>query len=741
MVEKTNNLSSSSELMPISNKQNYIAQSNKNDSLKEFWFDFIKRRWLLISGFTCLVITAIVYWAFQQSPIYQGKFLLLLEKPNFTDNQNQLENNQLQNNQLQNNSANSSVDYSTEVKLLGSASVLAPILKEISLEYPDIYQDINLADSKNFKINQVEQSKIIEVLFTDENPEKVQFVLDKLSNHYLEKQLNPFSKNINEGLKFIQSQTSQLQNKVNAIENKLQNLRKQNNLIDPQITAQELTRQLVSDQQEYSQTKVLLQEARNNFNKLQKQLNLTPQQAIVIISLSESKRYQDLQKQLAQIDLELAKESAIFTEESPIIINLREKKENTLQLIKAEIAKFTSRSSRNNAKNTTDLILNSNIQIKSELAQTLLNQERKVQELDIKQKNLEKSLAELTKKNTQMPAIISQYNKLQRELNISADSLKRWLQTKEDLEIKKAKNRVTWTIISPTQLQALSLLPFSGYNLIILVVGSLILCTFLIFTIDLIDDSIYNIFQLKRATIRPVLASIPQNKKYKFLPINREKFYPSFAKILKSQPDNSNSLFGLESFYDMYTNLHILNSDNLVNSVVISSVNSRVGATSVSLNFAKAVAAMGKKVLLIDTNFKNPQINHFLELKNSQGLSDVLTEKTGLFSVIQTIPEQNNLSVITAGNVSSHIYRLFFTPILKTTINNLATSQMFDLIIYDTSSLLELSGTKVIASRTDGVILVVEMGQTKGKKVKQVVEQLNIARIPVLGVVANGITC
>lgn len=143
-------------------------QSQEEDNGKTpYLLELFKRRWAFILGATLGVTTGVTWWTFQQSPIYQGKFMLLVEKPM----ESQTQQNQLGTG-LDGGNTNTNIDYSTEVQILGSASVLSPILKEISDRYPDIYEDINLQNLENLDIKQLDKTKLIEVSFRDEDPEK-----------------------------------------------------------------------------------------------------------------------------------------------------------------------------------------------------------------------------------------------------------------------------------------------------------------------------------------------------------------------------------------------------------------------------------------------------------------------------------------------------------------------------------------------------------------------------------------
>ncbi len=61
----------------------------------------------------------------------------------------------------------------------------------------------------------------------------------------------------------------------------------------------------------------------------------------------------------------------------------------------------------------------------------------------------------------------------------------------------------------------------------------------------------------------------------------------------------------------------------------------------------------------------------------------------------------------------------------------------FDLVIYDTSNLLDCVDTNFLATHTDRILMVVRVAKTKRSVVKQVIAQLENFRLPTLDVVAN----
>lgn len=717
---------------------NQEEMDTDNDFVK--FFAVLKRRWLVFLVMTLGVTAGVGYWTYQLSPIYQGKFLLLIEKPQDQNNANT--NNNINIDGTLSPTSPGTVDYNTEVEILGSPSVLVPILEKVAVEYPDIFDDINLPTNENLSIKQLENTKIVEVAFKNKNPEKIKFVLDKIADSYLTKNLGDNENNINEGLKFVRNQVPQLEKKVVSLETQLQNLRQENKFIDPQAKSTELTQQLVSIEQEYLSAQIDLKQANASYKNLEKQLNLTLEQAIAVNDLNQSKQYQSLSKELQDLEIEIATKSAVFTDISPQMITLNEKKENLVKLLEEERKKVLSQHS-GKINNQQSINLSSPNEIRTKLTEQMLLKGNEIKMLETKIENLKIALDDVNERISKMPTITRKYTDLQRELQANADSLKRFLETREKLELENAQNIVNWRVISPPSVKEEPIYPVPLNNLMMGLLGGLIAGTVTASLIDLLDGKIYSLSQLKEVTIYPVLGQIPWHKNSvknvmgKVLPsFNTESSVGWMSKT--AQPQEYTSSDWIESFRNFLTNIDSLNANSVVNSLVISSPNSMEGKSTISLNLAQTAVAMGRKVLLIDADLRLPQLHRLLGIENNQGLSEVLNSELELESVIQEFPEWDNLSVITAGNVSDDPTKLLYSQKMQEIVKLLNNSQTFDLIIYDSPCLLGFIDAKIIAPNTNGLILVMRLGRSDRNSLRQVTAQIKISRVPLLGIVANG---
>lgn len=713
------------------------------DNINSFsqFFSLLKRRWIVFTTVTIGVTVTVGLWTYQQPPIYQGKFMLLVEKFEEKGKSDANIDGSISSSQPV------GIDYNTEIKILSSASVLSPILEEVALKYPDIYKDINLEKLDNLTIKPLEDTKIVEVTFKNKDPEKIKYVLDQIADTYLANNLAENKNNINEGLKFVRNQVPQLENKVTTLQTQIQTLRQQYQFIDPQVKATELAEQLILIEKDYLAAKIQLQQANSAYINLQQQLNLSPEQAIAVNSLTESPTYQNSLKQLQELEVELAIQSAIFTDESPQIITLKEKKENLIQLLKQESQSVLNQKFENITVQES-IALSSPNQIRTKLTEELLAKTNEIKMLETKIEKLNIVLEELNKNSQKMPDIARKYTDLQRELQSNTESLKRFLEIRETLELEQAQKTVTWRVITPPKKPEEPIYPIPLNNIIIGFLGGLILGTTTALIIDKLDDKIHSLTQLKNYTKQPVLGKIPAHKNINSVEEVIRKALPSFHSGTESQlswmPKNIQSQeytssYWIESFRNLYTNVSLLGSDSPVNSLVISSANPAEGKSTISLNLAQGAAAMGQRVLLIDADLRLPQLHRLLGVDNNNGLSHILAKGIDLASAIKEVPQWENLSVITAGQIPPDPTRLLHSKKMQQVIKQLRESLKFDLIIFDSPSVLGFSDAKIIAPNTNGLILIVKLGKTERSSLQQVTEQLKISHIPLLGIVANGI--
>jgi len=174
--------------------------------------------------------------------------------------------------------------------------------------------------------------------------------------------------------------------------------------------------------------------------------------------------------------------------------------------------------------------------------------------------------------------------------------------------------------------------------------------------------------------------------------------------------------------------------------LVISSSTPADGKSTVSLHLAQAAAAMGQRVLLIDADLRRPRVHTHFGMLNTQGLSNIIATGLDPEEAIQPIPQWENLSILTAGDVPPDPIRLLTSRRMQELMHHWESSETYDLVIYDTPPLLNFADARILGAATAGLIYVVKLGKTDRSAFKHVLDDLNLAQVPLLGLVANGIT-
>lgn len=192
-----------------------------------------------------------------------------------------------------------------------------------------------------------------------------------------------------------------------------------------------------------------------------------------------------------------------------------------------------------------------------------------------------------------------------------------------------------------------------------------------------------------------------------------------------------------EQFRTIRTNIHFLNENEKNNLLVVSSPGQSEGKSTIIANTAISIAQQKEKVLLIDGNLRNPSIHQLFKVSNEVGLTDVLNDKTPFCEAI-TKCNIDNLDLLTSGPIPLDPAELLESEKMKELLSHV--KPLYDLILVDSPSVLEVTDTKVLANLCDGVILVVQKSKTKLEAAQESKKVLEFAKAPLVGVIVNQVS-
>ncbi|MBJ6361981.1 CpsD/CapB family tyrosine-protein kinase [Paenibacillus sp. MAHUQ-46] len=191
-----------------------------------------------------------------------------------------------------------------------------------------------------------------------------------------------------------------------------------------------------------------------------------------------------------------------------------------------------------------------------------------------------------------------------------------------------------------------------------------------------------------------------------------------------------------ESYRTLRTNIDFSSIDEQVQIIMVTSAGPGEGKSTTISNLAVTYAQTERRVVLIDADMRRPTAHHTFQMSNRHGLSSILAQQATYHEIIQDtdIP---NLQVLTSGPIPPNPAEMMASRRMSVLLNELR--QNYDIILIDTPPLLAVTDPQIIASKSDGVIIVVDYGSVKKDAAMKAKANLENVNARILGVVMNNV--
>jgi capsular exopolysaccharide synthesis family protein len=160
------------------------------------------------------------------------------------------------------------------------------------------------------------------------------------------------------------------------------------------------------------------------------------------------------------------------------------------------------------------------------------------------------------------------------------------------------------------------------------------------------------------------------------------------------------------------------------------------GKSTIASNLAVSISQSGRRVCLVDCDFRRPRISKIFGLSSDTGLVQVINEKATLEEAIQPSSIEN-LSVLSCGRRPGNPAELLSSERFHFIISQLR--EMFDYVILDTPPVLVVSDPATVATAADGVILTVRLRRNLKPIAMRAAQMLHSMNANMIGVVVNGV--
>jgi capsular exopolysaccharide synthesis family protein len=191
-----------------------------------------------------------------------------------------------------------------------------------------------------------------------------------------------------------------------------------------------------------------------------------------------------------------------------------------------------------------------------------------------------------------------------------------------------------------------------------------------------------------------------------------------------------------EAYRVLRNSLDFVNFEHSIQTLLVASAAPSEGKSTVAANLAAGLTQAGKKVVLLNCDFRRPTTDQFFAVNNLIGLSDVLLGTNTLKSALQR-PGDDQLLVLTSGKMPPNPSELLGSQKMSDLLESL--KEWADWVIIDSPPLLAVADAAALARWVDGVLVVTRGGTSTREAAKKGREMLEKVGARVSGVAVWGL--
>ncbi|MCK5691827.1 MAG: polysaccharide biosynthesis tyrosine autokinase [Bacteroidales bacterium] len=236
---------------------------------------------------------------------------------------------------------------------------------------------------------------------------------------------------------------------------------------------------------------------------------------------------------------------------------------------------------------------------------------------------------------------------------------------------------------------------------------------------ELINNKITCEEDLKLITQLPVVAHFPHSRL-------------SYNTVVLNEPDSRIS----ESFRSLRTRMDFFTRDIKCPIIVLSSSIPGEGKTFAAINLASAYSLAGKKTLLVGMDLRRPMLGKSFDLDTEIGLTDYLIGKKKLNEVIK-VTDFKDLSIITSGPIPPNPGELSSSDRARDMFEVL--KENYDYIIVDSPPIGVVSDIYLASSLADAVLMMVRHDYTKKNVLSATLAEVQNNGIGGLSILVNDV--
>jgi len=192
-----------------------------------------------------------------------------------------------------------------------------------------------------------------------------------------------------------------------------------------------------------------------------------------------------------------------------------------------------------------------------------------------------------------------------------------------------------------------------------------------------------------------------------------------------------------EAYRTLRTNLQFVSLDKPLRTLLVTSPGAEEGKSTMLANLAVAMAQGEKQVILVDCDLRRPSLHKLLGLESKPGLTTMMVEEEAMSEPPLQETAVPGLHFLASGLLPPSPADLLGSRRMDRVLELL--KERADVVLLDAPPVVAVSDAAVLATKVDGVLLVVSAGQTKRDSVQAAKTRLEKVNANLIGAVLTNV--
>lgn len=680
------------------------AEDDDEIDLAEYWRVLLKHRWLIL-GILASVVAAALLFTLLSTPIYRASTTLKIDQDG------------LQVVQVEGVNTAPAVPskdyYQTQYELLENPALAQRVAEELSLvRHPEVLAQASWLDKlkatlrpeapategseanaelevlqeqadlllDGLTVEPVRNSQLVRVHFDHPDPQFAAQVINAWADAFISATVENRFEASSYAREYLEEQLASAKGRLEQSERKLVDFAQREGLVDTGDDGRSLaSRNLAELNTALAETQAQRIRAEARWNQARSGSGSALPPDMLANSILGT-----LQARLAELEAKYDQARATFGENYPDV----QRQRSEMETVRARVA---------------EELANIRASVKAEYAAALTQE-----------KLLKTQLSDLRDSALAVDSRSIDYNILRREVDTNRKQYDALLQRYNEVGVAGGATTNNISVVNHARVPDEKHSPRLVLNLAVALLLGAFLGVLVAFAREFLDDSLKSPGDVEQKLRLSVLGIIPRLGK---------------QETVATAYDDARSAFA-EAYRSVRTALQYSTDAGVPKVLLFTSPGPGEGKTTSALSLARNFAQLGKRVLLIEADMRNPSLHRVLDLRSETGLSTVLAGACTPAEAMHTTSHER-LAVMLAGPMPPNPAELLAGSRLVSLLT--VVSEHFDQIVIDGPPVLGLADAPILSNNAHATVVIIKAGQTRTSAAQSAIKRLLAARGRVLG--------